>query len=36
VFDEIGVVIMPIGEVKLKGIKLPEILSILYPSGLKG
>ncbi|KDR67476.1 hypothetical protein GALMADRAFT_258050 [Galerina marginata CBS 339.88] len=32
----IGVVIMPVGEVKLKGIELPEILSILYPSGLDG
>jgi len=32
----LGVVIMPVGEVKLKGIELPEILSILYPSGLEG
>ena len=31
-----GVEIMPVGEVKLKGIELPEILSILYPSGLEG
>lgn len=31
-----GVVIKHVGEVKLKGIELPEILSILYPSGLEG
>ncbi|KAF9478381.1 adenylate cyclase [Pholiota conissans] len=33
---DIGVVIIPVGEVKLKGIELPEILSIIYPSGLEG
>lgn len=27
---------MPVGEVKLKGIERPEILSTLYPSGLEG
>lgn len=31
-----GVVIIPVGEVKLKGIELPEILSVLYPVGLEG
>jgi adenylate cyclase len=33
---DIGLVIIPVGEVKLKGIELPEILSIIYPSGLEG
>ncbi|KAF8965555.1 hypothetical protein BDZ97DRAFT_1918118 [Flammula alnicola] len=33
---ELGVVIMPVGEVRLKGIELPEILSLIYPSGLEG
>ncbi|KAH9484853.1 Adenylate cyclase [Psilocybe cubensis] len=32
----LGVVIIPVGEVKLKGIELPENLSILYPAGLEG
>ena len=32
----IGVVAIPMGEYKLKGIELPEILSVLYPSGLEG
>jgi len=32
----IGVVVIPMGEYKLKGIELPEILSIIYPSGLEG
>ncbi|PPQ71348.1 hypothetical protein CVT26_011985 [Gymnopilus dilepis] len=32
----IGVVIKDVGEVKLKGIELPEILSVLYPKGLEG
>lgn len=32
----IGVVVVPMGEYKLKGIELPEILSIIYPSGLEG
>ncbi|KAF8149409.1 hypothetical protein B0H34DRAFT_802408 [Crassisporium funariophilum] len=31
-----GVVLFGVGEFKLKGIELPEILSILYPSGLEG
>ncbi|KAF8907910.1 hypothetical protein CPB84DRAFT_1768014 [Gymnopilus junonius] len=31
-----GVVIKHVGEVKLKGIELPEILSVLYPLGLEG
>ncbi|CAA7260812.1 unnamed protein product [Cyclocybe aegerita] len=29
-------VIIPIGEVKLKGIELPEVLSAIYPAGLQG
>ena len=33
---QFGVVIIPMGEVKLKGIELPEILSIIYPLGLEG
>ncbi|KAF8964961.1 hypothetical protein BDZ97DRAFT_1918661 [Flammula alnicola] len=33
---ELGVVIMLVGEVRLKGIELPEILSLIYPSGLEG
>jgi adenylate cyclase len=33
---ELGVVIKLVGEVKLKGIELPEILSAIYPSGLEG
>lgn len=32
---KLGLVIMPKGEVKLKGIELPEDLFILYPSGLE-
>lgn len=32
----IGVVVIPMGEFKLKGIELPEILSVIYPSGLEG
>jgi len=32
----IGAVVIPMGEFKLKGIELPEILSIIYPSGLEG
>jgi adenylate cyclase len=32
---EMGVVVKTIGEVKLKGIELPEILSVIYPSGLE-
>ncbi|KAF8960578.1 hypothetical protein BDZ97DRAFT_1760693 [Flammula alnicola] len=33
---EVGVIIVPVSEVKLKEIKLPEILSLIYPSCLKG
>ena len=33
---ELGVVVIPVGEVKLKGIELPEILATLYPRGLEG
>ena len=33
---DLGVVIQYVGEVKLKGIKLPEILYAIYPSGLEG
>lgn len=32
---DLGVVVKTIGEVKLKGIELPEILSVIYPSGLE-
>ncbi|KAF9557477.1 hypothetical protein CPC08DRAFT_668636 [Agrocybe pediades] len=32
----LGVTIVPVGEVKLKGIEVPEILSALYPRGLEG
>ncbi|TFK44074.1 hypothetical protein BDQ12DRAFT_640483 [Crucibulum laeve] len=30
-----GIAIVPIGEVRLKGLELPEILSAIYPSGLE-
>ncbi|KAF6744886.1 adenylate cyclase [Ephemerocybe angulata] len=33
---EIGVVVEHVGEVKLKGIELPELLSVIYPKGLEG
>lgn len=33
---ELDVVIKFVGEVKLKGIELPEIISAIYPSGLEG
>lgn len=32
---KLGVTIVRVGEVKLKGIELPEVLFILYPSGLQ-
>ncbi|KAF7427927.1 cysteinyl-tRNA synthetase [Pleurotus ostreatus] len=30
-----GVVIVPVGEVKLKGLETPEMLSMIYPAGLE-
>lgn len=33
---DMGVVIINVGEVKLKGLELPEMLSVIYPSGLEG
>jgi adenylate cyclase len=32
----IGVVVIPMGEYKMKGIELPELLSVIYPLGLEG
>ncbi|KAF8893444.1 hypothetical protein BD779DRAFT_1506295 [Infundibulicybe gibba] len=32
----LGIVIVPVGEVKLKGLELPEVLSLIYPKGLEG
>ena len=31
----LGVVIVPVGEVKLKGLEVPEMLSMIYPRGLE-
>lgn len=33
---EMGVVVAPVGEVKLKGLEVPEYLSLLYPAELAG
>jgi adenylate cyclase len=33
---ELGATVVPVGEVKLKGLELPETLSIVYPSHLAG
>ena len=32
----IGVEVITVGEVKLKGLELPELLTLIYPSGLEG
>ncbi|TFK44092.1 hypothetical protein BDQ12DRAFT_701704 [Crucibulum laeve] len=32
----LGVVVIPAGEFKLKGLELPELLSAIYPTGLEG
>ena len=32
----LGVVIVPVGEVKLKGLEVPEMLSLVYPTCLEG
>lgn len=33
---QMGVTIIPVGEVKLKGLEVPEILSLIYPDDLAG
>ncbi|KAI0058114.1 PP2C-domain-containing protein [Artomyces pyxidatus] len=33
---EIGLLVIPVGEVKLKGLEVPEMLSVVYPRKLEG